>query len=145
MFLRRSVDSFSLRDLDENIIQATCPMSAIRAYQAALRDYNGEREQAAEMFKLITTTAESISYRQVALLAHFFGVPAPADQANHVRNEAHKHRYDLSKWPSYEDMVATIQSWHVSFSLLNEAWHQIPQDERLGLQPPPKVMQTTTP
>ena len=70
-------------------------MNAIGAYQAALRDYIGKRDQAAEMFKLITTAADSISYKQVAFLTHFFGVPAPPDEVMNVRNEARNHRYDL--------------------------------------------------
>jgi hypothetical protein len=118
-------------------------MNAIGTYQTALRDYNGKRDQAAEMFKLITTAAESISYRQVAFLAHFFGVPAPANQANDVRAEAHKHRYDLSKWPNYENMQAIVKAWQMSFNALAQAWHQIPENERLGLQPPPNVMRTS--
>ncbi len=117
-------------------------MSTIGTYQAALRDYNGKRDQAAEMFKLITTVAESFSYRQVAFLAHFFGVPAPADQVNQVRAEAHKHRYDLSKWPNHETMLDTIKAWHLSFGALTQAWHQIPENDRIGLQPPPSVMRS---
>jgi hypothetical protein len=118
-------------------------MNAIGDYRAALRDYFGKRDQAAAMFKFITTVAESISYREVAFLAHFFGVSAPPDLQMDVRNEAKNHRYDLTKWPSYDDMLTTVKSWHASFIALNDAWHQIPENERFGLQVPPKVMRTS--
>jgi hypothetical protein len=118
-------------------------MNAIGEYQAALRSYQTSRASAAEMFKFITTAADSIAHKQVAFLAHFFGVSAPADEVMNVRNEAKNHRYDITKWPSYEDMKTTIESWHLSFNALNNAWHKIPQDEKVGLMHPPKVMQTT--
>jgi hypothetical protein len=40
------------------------------------------------MLKFITTVADSISYRQVAFLAHFFGVSPPANEMMNVRNDA---------------------------------------------------------
>jgi hypothetical protein len=118
-------------------------VSTIGKYQAALRDYQAKRDVAADMFRLMTTVADSIAYRQVAFLAHFFGVSPPADEVLNVRNEARNHRYDLTKWPSYEEMKTTVQNWHSSFAALNEAWQQIPQEERTALVAPPKVMRTT--
>jgi hypothetical protein len=117
-------------------------MNAIGEYQTALRNYQTSKSSAAEMLKFITTVADSISYRQVAFLAHFFGVGPPANEMMNVRNEARNHRYDMSKWPSYEDMKEIIGNWHLSFNTLNVAWNKIPPDERVGLVPPPKVMQT---
>ena len=106
-------------------------MNPIGEYQAALRNYQTNRSSAAEMFKIITTAADSIAYKQVAFLAHFFGVNAPADEVMNVRNEAKNHRYDMTKWPSYDHMKTTIESWHLSFKALNNAWAKI-SSKRIG-------------
>lgn len=117
--------------------------SAITEYQSATREYLADRTSAAEMFKFITTAADAMAYKQIAFLTLQFGVQAPADEVMNIRNDARNHRYDMAKWPSYDEMKSTIEKWHASFKTLNEAWYRIPQDERTALLPPPKMMQTT--
>ncbi len=119
-------------------------MSAIPEYQAALRSYRTNLASADEMFKFIAKVADLISYKQVAFLTHIFNVPSPVDQIHDVRNEAKNHRYDLAKWPSREDMTAIIKSWQASFEALNAAWNKIPHEDKTGIEPPPKVMRTTS-
>ncbi|MEO6843035.1 MAG: hypothetical protein ABI192_20010 [Bradyrhizobium sp.] len=56
-------------------------MNVIGEYQSALRNYQTNKSSAAEMFKFITTAADSIAYKQVAFLTHFFGVSRPTAHA----------------------------------------------------------------
>src|SRR4051812_44941208 len=104
--------------------------NAITEYQSAARDYQTNRASASEMFKFVTTAADAIAYKQVAFLALHFGVSAPADEVMNVWSEARNQRYDMAKWPSYDEMKSKIEKWHSSFKTLNEAWYRIPQDER---------------
>lgn len=44
--------------------------------------------------------------------------------------------FDAGRWPTAQQIQASLADWHASKSRMESAWHAVPQGIRGGLQPP---------
>jgi hypothetical protein len=115
-------------------------MATVQDYQEALRKYHAAETAARDMIALIKGVAERFWPAQFpSFLGWQFGIN---DQIPDGQRFDPKANIDLSDWPSVSDMKEKLQAWHAALKRLDQAWHELPRDSRVGFHEPPSRMDT---
>jgi len=111
----------------------------VKQYQDAMREYEKARSEAGQKIRLIEDVSSALRNGLSAFLFRNYSLPT----ATRDSYQSSLGRLDMSGWPNSESLKEILTKWHAAFTRLRETWGAIPENDRIGLKPPPEKMQST--
>lgn len=113
----------------------------VHVYIDAINDYNSEAAKAKQLIDGIAAVANALQYHlpDFLRLTYSLAIPMPAGASYRAAGA----RCNMSEWPDGAAIEAAMRQWHAAFMRAHEAWHQVPNQSRNGLRPPPQTFSTS--
>lgn len=107
-------------------------MGTIMVYQEALRRLSAATVAAQSVVRVITAGAQSLTRWQEVTVSN-------ANAGGYPQELAYSRApgINANEWPSADVIHTALVTFHDARTAARAAWSAIPQEERLGLNPPP--------